>query len=288
MPMTSRALRLLACQIDIPAMTGPADRDAHLARTARLVSDALTRRPADLVVLPELSSLDYSRAAFERLDALAEPLEGPSFAAWSRVAREHGAHVVFGFARRAGGNVHISSAVAAPDGRCLGAYDKLHLCQYGASMEKEFFTRGDHLLTFDVNGITCAPIICYDIRIPELARCLTLRHGVELMLHCGAYARDASFATWHEFITARALENQLYLLSLNRAGVEFGGSAFCSPWMDETRPKDLFEAHAEELRWFDVDAAEIARARRDYTFLGDRLPDYHALPVVPERGRPKG
>jgi len=112
--MTSRALRLLACQIDIPAMTGPADRDAHLARTARLVSDALTRRPADLVVLPELSSLDYSRAAFERLDSLAEPLEGPSFAVWSRVAREHGVHVVFGFARRAGGNVHISSAVAAP------------------------------------------------------------------------------------------------------------------------------------------------------------------------------
>lgn len=275
----SRALRLLACQIDIPQMTRAGERDAHLDRVTRLVSDALAERPADLVVLPELSGIDYSRAAFDRLDTLAEPLEGPSFKAWSRVARAHGAHVVFGFARRQGDATFISTAVAGPDGTCLGAYDKLHLCQYGASMEKEYFTRGDHLLTFDVNGLTCAPIICYDIRIPELSRCLTLKHGVDLILHCGAYARDESFATWHEFITARALENQVYLLSLNRAGAAFGGSAFCRPWMDETLPKDLFDAHAEDLRWFDVMAEEIAAARRAYTFLDDRLPDYDALPA---------
>lgn len=272
-------LSLLACQIDIPETGDATARDAHLDRVTRLVSDRLSARPADLVVLPELSSIDYSRAAFDRLDALAEPLEGPSFRAWSAVAQAHGAHVVFGFARRHGDATHISTAVAAPDGSCVGVYDKLHLCHYGASMEKDYFTRGDHLLTFQVNGLTCAPIICYDIRIPELSRCLTLDHGVDLILHCGAYFRDESFATWHDFITARALENQVYLLSLNRAGRDYGGSAFCRPWMDETRPKALLEPHAEELRYFDVRAGEIAEARRDYSFLKDRLPDYGALPA---------
>lgn len=273
-------LRLLACQIDIPETGDAAARDAHLDRATRLVSDRLSEAPADLVVLPELSSIAYSRAAFDRLSALAEPLEGPSFRAWAAVARAHGAHVVFGFARRDGDATYISTAVVAPDGACLGVYDKLHLCHYGASMEKDYFTRGDHLLTFQVNGLTCAPIICYDIRIPELSRCLTLDHGVDLILHCGAYARDESFATWHDFITARALENQVYLLSLNRAGRDFGGSAFCRPWMDETRPKSLFQPHAEDLRVFDVSAEEIARARRDYSFLQDRLPDYRALPAA--------
>ncbi|MCZ7677151.1 MAG: hypothetical protein M5U35_16630 [Roseovarius sp.] len=74
-------IRLLACQIDVPAMTGADGRAAHLARTTRLVSDELARAPADLVVLPELSSIAYGGAAFAHLDALAEPLEGPSLAA---------------------------------------------------------------------------------------------------------------------------------------------------------------------------------------------------------------
>lgn len=275
----TRSLRLLACQIDVPPMIRARDRDVHLERTTRLVSEALEERPADLVVLPELSSIDYSRAAFDALDDLSEPLEGPSFEAWAKVAQAHKTHVVFGFARRERGERFISMGVAAPDGTGIGVYDKLHLCQYGASMEKEYFNRGDHLLTFDVNGLTCAPIICYDIRIPELSRTLTLKHGVDLILHSGAYYRDESFATWHDFITARALENQVYLLSLNRAGPHFGGSALCRPWMDETAPKLLFDAHAEDLRWFDVRAAEVIAARQGYTFLKDRLPDYDDLPI---------
>lgn len=277
MPQTAR-LRLLACQIAIPPMTRAEERDAHLDRVTALVDAALTRAPADLVVLPELSSIDYSPATFARLDALAEPLDGPSLQRWARVARTHGVHVVFGFARRAGAAIFISTAVAAPDGRCLGVYDKLHLCQYGAGVEKRFFTRGDHVLTFTAGGITCAPITCYDIRIPELSRSLVLRDGVELLLHCGAYFRDESFATWHDFATTRALENQVYLLSLNRAGKNYGHSAFCRPWMDETRPKTLFHEHDEDLRRFDISRTEVAGARDSYSFLADRLADYDALP----------
>jgi len=271
-------LRLLACQIDVPEMTRAEERDAHLARCTQLVGEALTRERADMVVLPELSSIAYSATAFAHLDALAEPLDGPSLRAWSGVARAHGVRVVFGFARRAGGVTYISTAVVAPDGACLGVYDKLHLCHYGAGTEKAYFTRGDHLLTFEAGGITCAPIICYDIRIPELSRSLVLTHGVQLILHCGAYARDESFATWHDFITARALENQVYLLSLNRAGADFGRSAFCRPWMDATSPMQILDEHREELRRFDVVSTEIAKARESYSFLADRLPDYDDLP----------
>jgi len=271
-------LRLLACQIAVPPMTDAPERDAHLDRSVALVSAALARAPADLVVLPELSSIAYSAAAFAHLDALAEPLEGPSLRRWAALARAHGVHVVFGFARRAGAATFISSAVVAPDGSCLGVYDKLHLCQYGAGVEKSHFTRGDHIVTFRVNGITCAPIICYDIRIPELSRSLALRHGVDLIVHCGAYFRDESFATWHDFITTRALENQVYLLSLNRAGADYGRSAFCAPWMDESRPMLLMDDHGEDLRYFDVTRAEIDRARATYSFRVDRLADYDALP----------
>ena len=93
MSKTDRQLRILACQIDIPFMSTARLRDDHLKNCAERVSKALTRQQADLVVLPELSSMDYSRAAFDQLHQLAEDKEGPSFRTWQAVAREHNVHI---------------------------------------------------------------------------------------------------------------------------------------------------------------------------------------------------
>jgi len=81
-------VRVLACQINIPTTSTVHDRDKHLEQSARLVNEQLKRQSAELVVLPELSSIDYSRQSFENLSALAELDEGPSFECWSKVARE--------------------------------------------------------------------------------------------------------------------------------------------------------------------------------------------------------
>lgn len=275
----TNSLRILACQIDIPTTTTAAERDAHLARVAGEVRSRLADQPADLVVLPELASIDYSRSAFNNLGVLAEPLDGASFQVWRAVAMSYGVTVVYGFARADAERSYISMAAVGPDGNLLGYYDKLHLAQYGASMEKEYFSRGDHLLVLDVCGFRVAPIICYDIRIPELSRTLAVDHGVDAILHCGAYYRDLSFHTWHDFAVARALENQCYFLSLNRAGEQYGHSVFCHPWHDETMGPQVFPEHEEAFLRFLATRAEIDAVRDTYSFLLDRLESY-ALPVV--------
>ena len=271
-------LRLLACQIAIPPTPDPAARDAHMRRVASLLDTALTEAPADLVVLPELTTVDYGRESFDRLDRLAEELDGPSFAALSALASRHATHIAYGFPRRADDGYRITQALIDPSGAPAGHYDKLHLAQYGASMEKDYFTTGDRLLVAGIAGIEVAPIICYDIRIPELARTLCRGHGAGLLLHCGAYYTDQSYYSWHHFVVTRALENQVYMLSLNRAGQTYGGSLFCPPWVDETAEPVRFGA-AEELRRFVIDPAGIARARRAYSFLADAREDYGDIPL---------
>jgi len=267
-------LTLLACQIDIPEMTTAAERDQHLSVSAQKVEEQLRSTPADIVVLPELSSIDYSRAAFACLDVLAEPLEGASFECWRAVARRHKAFVSYSFARRGEDAYYISIAVVNPDGELVGHYDKLHLAQYGASMEKDYFTRGDHLFAFDVKGFTLAPFICYDIRFPELARTLVLDHGVDVLLHCGAYFRDPSFHTWHAFAITRAIENQVFFLSLHRAGQDYGYPLFCFPWMDETFGPQPFREHGEDFKHITIDRARLNDARQTYTFLKDKRDGY--------------
>jgi len=276
--MTPR-LRLLACQIAIPPVATAPARDRFLAETAEKIHRRFAQAPADLVVLPELSGIDYSRAAFDRLDQLAEPLEGPSSEVFRALAGELGVPIVYGIPRRADGGYRISQVVVGPERRILGHFDKIHIAQYGASFEKEYFSRGRHLFVFEHLGIRIAPIICYDIRIPELSRTLALQHGVQLILHCGAYARDESFASWHDFVVARAMENQIYLLSLNRAGADFGRSLFCGPWVDEESPAVAFPETDEAFVSLSVDPARIQSVRKQYSFLQDRLEDYRALPL---------
>lgn len=274
--MTDDHLTLLACQIAIPPMTTAAERDAHLATSVDKVRAQLAASPGkvDLVVLPELSSIEYARETFACLDTLAEPLDGASFQAWRVLAMEENVHVAYGFARQGEGGPFISMGVVGPDGQIVGHYDKLHLAQYGASMEKEYFNRGKHLFVFEVKGFRLSPIICYDIRIPELSRTLVVDHSVDAILHCGAYYRDESFHTWHPFAIARALENQIFLLSLNRAGETYGNSLFCPPWQDENTPPTQFSQTGEDFRLVVLSRATLDQARKDYTFLKDRLDDY--------------
>ena len=274
-------IRLLACQVSVPGTLDRQARDAHVARLDRLLREALRETPADLVVLPELSSIDYSRAAFDALEHLAEPLDGPTFRTFSRLARDTSTPVFYGIARRDGERFLITQVAVEADGGYLGHFDKLHMAHFGASPEKDYFDRGGHLLVVDIAGIRIAPLICYDIRFPELARTLCLRHGAELLLHCGAYAKDGSYYSWHPFVITRALENQVHVLSLNRAGENFGRSVFCPPWVDETESETVFP-ETESLRIVEVDLDRARAVRERYTLLKDRLGNssiYDALEV---------
>ena len=271
----SDPLRLLGCQVAIPDAVCASDRDRHVASVCERIANQLTESaPVDLIVLPELCTLTYSREAFEVLDDLAEPLDGPSVTHFAELARAQSAMVVFGMARRTDTEFRISQVILSETGKVTDCYDKLHLCQYGASCEKEFFEPGEKMTVVNLKGWKVAPLICYDIRIPEMSRALALEHNVDLLLHCGAYFRDESFATWHSFATTRAMENQVYLLSLNRAGKNYGSSLFCFPWMDETHPAVSFAEHAEQFRFLELDPNLPGDTRSRYTFLKDRHTKY--------------
>lgn len=272
------AVTVLACQLNVPDdMQTAADRDRHLQRTAGLIDQALQKRTADVVVLPELSSISYSRHCFSNPEIFAERESGISFDYLAPIAEKHQVSILYGAPRRcAPQKLSISQFVIDAKGRTAGFYDKLHLAQYGASMEKEYFVRGEGLKLLDVNGFRLSPQICYDMRFPGLASTLAHERAVQAILHCVAFYRDESFYSWHPFVIARAMENQIYWLSLNRAGENFGGSIFSSPWVDADTPAQVLGT-AEECVYIDLSAAEIDRVREAYSFTADRFDNYSGL-----------
>ena len=275
-------MKILACQIDVPKTATTADRDAHVKRLTTLVSSQVAEcGGVDLILLPELSTIEYSKTAFENLNALRENLDGYSVTAFSEVARNCGAFICFGMPRRDDdGSTYISQIVINPQGNLVGHYDKMHTAQFGASMEKPYFRPGRHLLTFEIAGIRAAPIICYDHRFPELTTTLCQNHGVDLILHPVAFYRDSTFQSWHHFSITRAIENQVHLLSLNRAGEMYGDSLFSPPWIEESHQPVKF-GRGETCRLLEVDMAYTKEVRQRYSYRQDRVGDYANLPVLP-------
>jgi nitrilase len=271
-------MNILACQIEIPPVAAKEAKSQHLQDTAQKISThlAASENTPDLVVLPELSGIDYSRAAFNHLDELSEPLGGESFSIYSRLAASHRLFISYGIPRVESDKYYISQVVVGPDGEYVGHYDKLHIAHFGASMEKDYFHAGEKLLLFDIKGIKVAPIICYDFRFPELIKTLCILNGADLVLHAVAFYNDSSYSSWHSFAVTRALENQVYFLSLNRAGEHYGSSIFCPPWVDHNI-KPTILSKEEQLVFVEVDFKAIQTSRQTYPLRQDARDDYGSL-----------
>lgn len=271
-------MRILAAQIHIPAIDTREQQRAHVESVIDRLAEQLRSQPVDLIVLPELATMEYSKENFQRIDEFAEPLEGEFYARFAAFCREHEVAICYGTPRREGERTYISQVVIDRHGDYLTHYDKMHTAQYGDSHEFKYFTRGDQLAVFEIDGVRAGIIICYDMRFPELSRRLCRELNVDVILHPVAFSKDLSYHSWRQFVTTRALENQVYFLSVNRSGPSFGQSMLCPPWIDDTVHPTLL-GDEEAFQVITIDREVIADVRARLPFRQDVLTDYDRLAV---------
>lgn len=164
---------------------------------------------ATLVVLPEMFSTGFMAAD----TSLAEPMEGETVAWMSRIAQETGRAVT--------GSVIIIDAgsekpynrliFATPDGR-IQSYDKHHLFSY--SGENQFYAAGSERVVFEYAGFRILPLVCYDLRFPVWSR---NRNDYDLILYVASWPKSR-IEVWNALLRARAIENQCYVIGVNRVG----------------------------------------------------------------------
>jgi predicted amidohydrolase len=193
----------------------------------------------DLYIFSELSVTGYSEATFEKLDELAEAPNATSetFKRFSNLAKEIKAYIIYSiptYFYSKGGNEKqylITMFVVSPAGELVTVYKKNYLF----TVEQKYFKQAwdtdvrNPIQVITINGVKIGLAICYDQRYPELWRYMSMVQGAEAFIHILYTAKDFSFSTWHTIVTARAVENQAYVISLNRAGGEYGSSVFVQP-----------------------------------------------------------
>ncbi|MSR28227.1 MAG: carbon-nitrogen family hydrolase [Phycisphaerales bacterium] len=201
-------MRIHAIQADIVWE----DHSANRAAIQQLVESALPE-PGDFVVTPELCETGYT------MDSVAAARDDS--ARWaSDLARQYGVWVFAGIARRHGDAISNSITVAAPDGVERGCYRKTFLFTPGR--ERQHYLAGDGPCVFDCGGVKVAPLVCYDLRFPELFRRAAM-DGAEIFTVSACWP-SVRRLHWERLIPARAIENQAWVIAANSCGVEPTGT----------------------------------------------------------------
>ena len=220
-------------------MAAGSDKGANLERAERLIRLAAARG-ANLVALPETFNWRGKRSEEA---AAAEPLEGESLAAISRLARELGLHIVAGsITEHAPGQNkrYNTSALIASDGARLAVYRKIHLFDIDLPgrvtvKESDVKLAGTEVVSARTPLGTIGLSVCYDLRFPELYRRLTFG-GAEIITVPSCFTFPTGEAHWDALIRARAIENQAYVIAPAQFGTnvhgfsDYGNSVIVDPW----------------------------------------------------------
>jgi len=243
--------------------------NARLARGVGLIEKL--DRPSRLVMLPELWTAGFFN--FDQYERLAEPLNGPTVARLAEAAIRgefwlHGGSII---ERSPEGNLYNTSVLFDPAGKLAAAYRKMHLFGF-ESGEKRILHCGESPVNVQSEIGHLALTTCYDLRFPELYRCLSSR-GMELALITSAWPA-ARLEHWLVLTRARAIENLSYVLACNAAGTNrghelAGNSIIIDPW-----GKVVAQAPAGEcVLYGEVNLEDVAGVRSQFPALRDRRGD---------------
>ena len=236
-------------------------------------------RGAQLVVFPECALSGYVFDTLEEARESSETVPGPFTAALERVCREKGVHVVAGMLEKTGDCIYNSAVLCGPSG-LAGVYRKTHLPFLGV----------DRLTTlgpgpyevFDTPVGRLGMLICYDLRFPEASRCLTLL-GADILILPTNWPVGAE-ASPEYTAPARAVENRIFVVAVNRAGVEKGISFIGKSQIVEPSGKRLAVAQTtgEEMIFARFDPVRAREKRLVITpglfeidTVGDRRPELY-------------
>lgn len=203
--------------------------DENFAKAEQMIRQAMSEQP-DVLVLPETWNTGFFPK--EELAALSDRDGQRVKAEIGALAKEYRVNIVAGsVSNLREGKVYNTAMVFDRTGQCIASYDKTHL--FTPMGEDDYFTPGDHLCRFQLDGVQCGIIICYDVRFPELTRSLTVP-GLDVLFVVSQWPKVRTFHL-RTLTTARAIENQMFVVCCNSCGtagetVYGGNSAIIDPW----------------------------------------------------------
>ena len=189
-----------------------ADKLANFAivETQLALLCAETEAKTDIVVLPEMFSTGF---CVDRLD-LAESMDGATVAQLKKWSAMYQLAIAGSFIATENGKFFNRAFFVTPEGDLYFA-DKRHL--FSVANEHQYFSAGNQKLIVDYKGVKLSLLVCYDLRFPVWAR--NVNNAYDVLIYVANFPTKR-INDWDILLQARAIENQAYVIGVNRVGVD--------------------------------------------------------------------
>jgi predicted amidohydrolase len=243
------------------------DPEKSLTKAEIFIRHAATSG-ADIICFPEQFATGWDPGSREN----DEDLNGRIVPSLRKAAREAGICILGSFRERDLPRPTNTAIAIGRDGTIMSSYAKIHL--FSPADENKAFKPGTELGLFTLGPMKCGMAICYDLRFPELFSAYAAR-GVQAVFVPAAWPASR-IRHWELFITARAAENQMYIVGVNTTGktpvdTYSGTSMTANPYGTIiSRAGDT-----EQLVFADLDPAVADEARSSFPVGKDRREDIY-------------
>lgn len=238
-----------------------ADNKQKVGETLALIAEHCTN--TDLVVYPEMTLTGFT---MESQKVKEDELSSETITFFKEQAQKYKVSIAFGVVLSKREKATNNLVVVSEQG-VLATYAKIHPFSYAG--ENDYYQAGDELKKLTIGGATIGLTICYDLRFPELYQAYSKDCSVILNI---ANWPERRVSHWRALNKARAIENQVFMIAVNRIGTDGKGlqyvfsSHIVSPYGEELKGTSL----SEEVVVYDLNLEEVAQYRAEFPVKNDR------------------
>lgn len=228
------------------------------------------KNPADVLIVPETFNTGFS----DNMAAMAEQPEGPTFQFALRMAKQHNALFIGTWTVKDQSKLSPCQTVVfnrlhwvRPDGT-YGYYDKGHT--FRVSTEASQLERGQHRCLFEWRGWRFKPAVCYDLRFPKWLR-TSNPPNYDVLVLCANWPGSRA-AAWDTLLRARAIENEAYVVGVNRVGIDGTGIPYaghCAAIDYKGLPLSTCDPDVPQVQTATLNKAKLDHFREHWPFYLD-------------------
>jgi predicted amidohydrolase len=240
------------------------DKPANLARYESLIENIAA---TDLIIFPEMFHTGFSM----NVDALAETMENSLGINWLKnCAKTNNCAVYTSLIIEENNAFYNRGVFIEPTGK-LSFYDK-RKC-FSLAHEDDFFTAGQNEIIIEYKSWKIQLQICYDLRFPEIVRNRIENESpaYDLILYVANWPKKRA-EHWKALLKARAIENQCYVVGVNRVGtdgkgLEYSGDSSCFNALGKS---EFNSNDVEQMQQHTLAMKDLTEIRKTIPFLKDR------------------
>jgi omega-amidase len=238
------------------------DKESNWSSCKKYIESAAAR-DVELIIFPEMTLTGFSTDVQKNGE---DRSSSQTIKKFSKVANRHNIAIIFGMTVRNEDKYFNDSIFISSDGCVIGEYSKIHPFTFAG--EEKYLSSGGKLEIVQYKGMNIGLSVCYDLRFPEVYSAMA--QDSDLIINIANWPKKRH-DHWNTLIKARAIENQIFIIGVNRTGIDGNGLEYMeSSCIYNADGKLLFPNTTGNMHIYEVDRKWQESYRNSFNTVNDR------------------